>query len=84
LFVKLPDTLSVNFENSIVIESHVQCAAEEEPIHAIEDQQYFGENLPSVCEEHLAPIGNQVRLSLMASLCGIYTSDIAVQTRSKI
>ncbi|CAO0799244.1 unnamed protein product [Mucor circinelloides] len=60
LFVKLPDTLSVNFENSIVIESHVQCAAEEEPIHAIEDQQYFGENLPSVCEEHLTPIGNQL------------------------
>ncbi|KAF1797843.1 P-loop containing nucleoside triphosphate hydrolase protein [Mucor lusitanicus] len=60
LFVKLPDTLSINFENSIVIESHVQCAAEEEPIHAIQDQVYFGENLPAVCEEHLTPIGDQL------------------------
>ncbi|CEP09281.1 hypothetical protein [Parasitella parasitica] len=60
LFTKIPDTLSINFENSIVIESHVQCAAEEEPIHAIEDQAYFGDDLPVVCQEHLAPIGNSL------------------------
>lgn len=74
LFAKLPDTLSINFENSIVIESHVQCAAEEEPIHAIQDQVYFGENLPAVCEEHLASIGNHVRqVHLYLLRCGIHT-----------
>lgn len=57
----MPDTLSINFENSIVIESHVQCAAEEEPINTIQDQVYFGDNLPNVCQEHLTSIDNNVR-----------------------
>ncbi|KAI8991328.1 P-loop containing nucleoside triphosphate hydrolase protein [Mycotypha africana] len=58
LFKKEPESLTVNLENSIVIESHIQCAAEEEPVHAMIDQEYFGTSLPAICDEHLTKIGD--------------------------
>jgi DEAD/DEAH box helicase domain-containing protein len=61
LFDKKPDELSINIEDSIVIESHIQCAAEESSINTVEDQAYFGASLPSICAEHLVEIDQGVR-----------------------
>ncbi|CAO3652445.1 unnamed protein product [Cunninghamella echinulata] len=40
-------------ENSIVLESHLQCAAKELPIDILRDESYFGELLNSICQENL-------------------------------
>lgn len=60
LFEKKAEPLSIELENSIVLESHIQCAAEELPIDVIRDQMYFGSNLAEICEEHLAKIDHGV------------------------
>ncbi|KAI8087955.1 P-loop containing nucleoside triphosphate hydrolase protein [Gilbertella persicaria] len=59
LFTKKPDTLMLDLENVMLLESHVQCAAEEAPIHAIHDQFYFGSQLPLLCQSYLTPIGDE-------------------------
>lgn len=53
LFTKPNCELQVDLENMLVREGHIQCAAYEMPIRAIEDSQYFGQDLPKVCEERL-------------------------------
>ncbi|KAI7901494.1 P-loop containing nucleoside triphosphate hydrolase protein [Cokeromyces recurvatus] len=58
LFLKKADTLSINLENMSAIEGHLQCAAEEAPIDPINDQVYFGCNLPTLCQELLTEIDN--------------------------
>lgn len=45
--------LSLDLENPIVLEAHIQCAADEMPMHSIEDQVYFGPCLPQICVERL-------------------------------
>lgn len=40
-------------EESIVLESHLQCAAKELPIDILRDESYFGKLLKSICQEKL-------------------------------
>ncbi|KAG2208134.1 hypothetical protein INT47_010496 [Mucor saturninus] len=60
LFEKTPDILSIDLENSIVLESHIQCAAEELPIDTDKDEMYFGPNLDKICRDHLAKIDDHL------------------------
>lgn len=53
LFTKPNCELQVDLENMLVREGHVQCAAYELPIRPKEDSQYFGDDLPKICEERL-------------------------------
>lgn len=53
LFEKTTDNLFVDLENRIILEAHLQCAAEEMPINVIEDVQYFGSQLGEICETRL-------------------------------
>ncbi|KAH7133476.1 hypothetical protein EDB81DRAFT_659170 [Dactylonectria macrodidyma] len=53
LFTKPNSELQVDLENMLVREGHVQCAAYEMPIRPKEDAQYFGKDLPKICDERL-------------------------------
>lgn len=53
LFTKPNSELQVDLENMLVREGHIQCAAYEMPIRAEQDAQYFGKDLPTICEERL-------------------------------
>ena len=60
-YAKFPDLLhtkpstevSLDLENDIVLEGHLQCAADEMPIHPVDDQPYFGSKLPEFCASRL-------------------------------
>lgn len=55
------DDIQFDVENNkLVLESHLQCAAEELPINIDHDQAFFGPNVPQVCEEHLMLIHDKV------------------------
>ncbi|KAI8139448.1 P-loop containing nucleoside triphosphate hydrolase protein [Fennellomyces sp. T-0311] len=59
LFEKQLDDIQFEVENNLlVLESHLQCAAEEIPIDIEKDKVYFGSRLEEVCEKHLVSIGN--------------------------
>ncbi|KAG2226825.1 hypothetical protein INT45_005790 [Circinella minor] len=59
LFEKQLDDIQFQVEdNVLVLESHLQCAAEELPIDIEKDQVYFGLRLKEVCENYLVPIGD--------------------------
>lgn len=53
LFTKPNGELQVDLENMLVREGHIQCAAYEMPIRALEDAKYFGDDLPKICRERL-------------------------------
>ncbi|KAJ0388261.1 hypothetical protein COL922a_000523 [Colletotrichum nupharicola] len=53
LFTKPNCELQVDLENMLVREGHVQCAAYEMPVRPVEDAEYFGQDLPQICEERL-------------------------------
>jgi DEAD/DEAH box helicase domain-containing protein len=53
LFTKPQATLSLDLENELVLEGHVQCAAHEMPVHLSDDQIYFGSKLAQICTERL-------------------------------
>ncbi|KAL2874175.1 ATP-dependent 3'-5' DNA helicase [Colletotrichum sp. CLE4] len=59
IFSKPNCELQVDLENMLVREGHIQCAAYEMPIRPVEDAQYFGKDLPIICEERLVkdPLG---------------------------
>lgn len=68
-FARHPEELSdqplddIQFDvenNKLVLESHLQCAAEELPINIDHDQAFFGPNVPQVCEEHLMLIHDKL------------------------
>ncbi|KAI9488424.1 hypothetical protein BDB00DRAFT_932711 [Zychaea mexicana] len=60
LFEKPLDDIQFEVENNLLIlENHLQCAAEELPIDIETDQVYFGPRIQEVCEQHLASIGNK-------------------------
>lgn len=40
----------------MVLESHLQCAAEELPVDTERDHVYFGSQTKEICEAHLMPI----------------------------
>ncbi|KAI9314584.1 P-loop containing nucleoside triphosphate hydrolase protein [Dichotomocladium elegans] len=61
LFDQPLDSIQFQVEdNKLVMEKHLQCAAEELPLDPKKDEQFFGsaETLREICEEHLTPIGN--------------------------
>ncbi|RCH84904.1 hypothetical protein CU098_005141, partial [Rhizopus stolonifer] len=60
LFTRKPDALSIELENPIILESHLQCAAEELPIDLTKDRDYFGLGTVEICEQHLVKIGPDV------------------------
>ncbi|KAG1351765.1 hypothetical protein G6F62_002886 [Rhizopus arrhizus] len=60
LFTKTPDELSLELENQLVLESHLQCAAEELMIDLSRDMLYFGSNITEICEQHLTKMGEGV------------------------
>ena len=45
--------LALDLDNPIVLEAHIQCAADEVPITVEEDKQYFGDKLEKICRERL-------------------------------
>jgi DEAD/DEAH box helicase domain-containing protein len=53
LYTKPDAELSLDLDNEIVLEGHLQCAAHEMPIDPKEDQAYFGANLPELCRMKL-------------------------------
>ncbi|PWN49117.1 P-loop containing nucleoside triphosphate hydrolase protein [Violaceomyces palustris] len=54
-----PDTaLSVDLTNDFVLESHLQCAAEEMPISIEDDTPFFGDHLASLCKTRLVDDGS--------------------------
>ncbi|KAI9262495.1 P-loop containing nucleoside triphosphate hydrolase protein [Helicostylum pulchrum] len=56
LFEKTADVLSLEVDTSIVLEGHIQCAAEELAIDISKDQIYFGPQLETICTQHLVKI----------------------------
>ncbi|WYZ45445.1 hypothetical protein EsH8_VIII_000761 [Colletotrichum jinshuiense] len=53
LFSKPNCELQVDLENMLVREGHIQCAAYEMPVRPTADAEYFGQDLPQICEERL-------------------------------
>ena len=45
--------LSLDLDNEIVLEGHLQCAALEMPIHPVDDEIFFGPSLANMCSERL-------------------------------
>lgn len=45
--------LALDLSNPIVLEAHLQCAADEVPIHVETDEAYFGPLLSQICKERL-------------------------------
>ncbi|KAI9248872.1 P-loop containing nucleoside triphosphate hydrolase protein [Phascolomyces articulosus] len=60
LFEKPLDEIHFEIEeNVLVLENHLQCAAEELPIDTEKDQVYFGPRIKEICEQYFVSIGNQ-------------------------
>jgi DEAD/DEAH box helicase domain-containing protein len=53
--------MSIGLENSFVLESHLQCAAEEMPITIPDDEVFFGSDIESICKNHLFQVDHDVR-----------------------
>ena len=53
IFTKPNCALSVDLENPLVLEGHIQCAAFEMPMRVPEDNMYFGEALPIIAKERM-------------------------------
>lgn len=52
--------MSLELENPLVLESHLQCAAEELMIDLSRDTFYFGSTTAEICEQHLTKMGEGV------------------------
>ncbi|KAL6830358.1 P-loop containing nucleoside triphosphate hydrolase protein [Trichoderma sp. SZMC 28015] len=53
LFSKPNCELRVDLDDILIREGHIQCAAYEMPIRQDEDMQFFGQDLPQICQERL-------------------------------
>ena len=53
IFLQPDAALSVDLGNDFILESHLQCAAEEMPITLEDDEQYFGPHLATLCKTRL-------------------------------
>lgn len=53
IFTKPNCELQVDLENIMVLEGHMQCAANEMPLRPEEDKSYFGTLLPTIAEERM-------------------------------
>ncbi|EPQ26138.1 uncharacterized protein PFL1_06346 [Pseudozyma flocculosa PF-1] len=58
VFVQPDAALSVDLANDFVLESHLQCAAEEMPISVEDDTRFFGEHLATLCKTRLQGDGS--------------------------
>lgn len=58
IFLQPDAALSVDLGNDFILESHLQCAAEEMPITLEDDEQYFGPHLATLCETRLESDGS--------------------------
>lgn len=45
--------IRLDLDNEVIVAGHLQCAADEIPIHPKDDQVYFGADLPSLCQSSL-------------------------------
>ncbi|KAH9818859.1 P-loop containing nucleoside triphosphate hydrolase protein [Melampsora americana] len=45
--------IRLDLDNEVIVAGHLQCAADEIPIHPENDQVYFGTDLPSLCQSSL-------------------------------
>lgn len=52
LFDKPIDELAIDTESEVLIEAHLQCAAQEMPL-SLEDEKYFGPLMKNLCETRL-------------------------------
>lgn len=48
-------------KNTLILENHLQCAAEEMPINIETDAIFFGPETEAICKDHLTSIGNNVK-----------------------
>ncbi|KAM0747754.1 P-loop containing nucleoside triphosphate hydrolase protein [Meredithblackwellia eburnea MCA 4105] len=53
LFDSPYNSVSLDLNNPIVLEAHLQCAADEMPVHPVDDVSFFGEQLSELCESRL-------------------------------
>ncbi|KAN0062218.1 ATP-dependent 3'-5' DNA helicase [Thecaphora frezii] len=53
VFLQPDAALSVDLGNDFVLESHLQCAAEEMPVSVEDDERYFGPQLATLCQTRL-------------------------------
>lgn len=53
LYNKPLSAITVDVENPLILEGHLQCAAVEKPIDILRDLVYFGNETESICKEHL-------------------------------
>lgn len=53
LFTSPAAELSLDLDNPMVLEGHLQCAAEEMPLHPKDDALYFGSEMQHICQERL-------------------------------
>jgi DEAD/DEAH box helicase domain-containing protein len=51
------DPLVLDLDNKAILESHLQCAAQEMPM-SLEDEVYFGPLTREICDTHLVKEGN--------------------------
>ncbi|CAE6406342.1 unnamed protein product [Rhizoctonia solani] len=58
LFSSNVGELLIDLDNKMMLESHLQCAAHEMPIHSVHDQSYFGPSLPGICHSSLKRDGD--------------------------
>ena len=58
IFLQPDAALSVDLGNDFILESHLQCAAEEMPITLEDDEQYFGPHLATLCKTRLETDGS--------------------------
>ncbi|GAK65346.1 p-loop containing nucleoside triphosphate hydrolase protein [Moesziomyces antarcticus] len=58
IFLQPDAALSVDLGNDFILESHLQCAAEEMPITVEDDEQYFGAHLATLCQTRLEADGS--------------------------
>lgn len=55
LFTTPSPPLHLDLANTLILTSHLHCAAYELPIHPIHDIPYFSSSLPTLCSSHLTP-----------------------------
>jgi DEAD/DEAH box helicase domain-containing protein len=52
LYEQATDELIVDVESKVILEAHLQCAAQEMPL-SLDDEVYFGPLMTELCESHL-------------------------------
>ncbi|CAO3696258.1 unnamed protein product [Umbelopsis ramanniana] len=53
LFNKGMQDIAVDIDSPLILEGHLQCAANEQPIDLTRDCDYFGEEARNICKDHL-------------------------------